>query len=193
MQIIKWVWKVWLLSFQNMNDLQRDFLNKCLLISPSFRPEAGGLLLHGWLDIPEKQEMQMHGFVPDTCSCFSILELPSLLRNEPSLGVEELFKKIRAPVRAMLSPGVPQTLLPSEYPGAVSSQQHSEFLKSNHLSGRSLEEIYHLWQLAGGDVSTELKKQGLIRSKPPILCLPKWVVSFMSGRYHFWCLRIRCE
>ncbi|CAG0894600.1 unnamed protein product [Darwinula stevensoni] len=161
---------------QNMNDLQRDFFNNCLSISPSSRSEAGDLLLHGWLEIHGKQEMQMNGFVSDTCSCFSILELPSLLRNEPHPEVEELLKKIRAPVRAMVSPGVPQTLLPSEYPGTASSQQHSEFLMSDHLSGRSLEEIYHLWQLAGGDVSTELKKQGLIRSKPPILSLPKLAV-----------------
>lgn len=38
----------------------------------------------------------------------------------------------------------------------------------------SLTEVYHWWQLAGGDVHMELKKHGLIRSSPPILSLPKY-------------------
>ncbi|XP_025831896.1 TBC domain-containing protein kinase-like protein isoform X2 [Agrilus planipennis] len=37
-------------------------------------------------------------------------------------------------------------------------------------------EFYHWWQLAGGDVLLELKKQGLIRTSPPILSLPKAVL-----------------
>lgn len=37
----------------------------------------------------------------------------------------------------------------------------------------TINELYHWWQLAGGDVQLELKKQGLIRSSPPILSLPK--------------------
>lgn len=36
----------------------------------------------------------------------------------------------------------------------------------------TLKELYHFWQLAGGDVFIELKKQGLIRTTPPILSLP---------------------
>jgi len=38
-----------------------------------------------------------------------------------------------------------------------------------------LSQIYHLWQLAGGDVQAELKKEGLIRSEAPILALPQIV------------------
>ncbi|KAH8395997.1 hypothetical protein KR222_001117 [Zaprionus bogoriensis] len=38
-----------------------------------------------------------------------------------------------------------------------------------------LAQIYHLWQLAGGDVQAELKKEGLIRSEAPILALPQIV------------------
>lgn len=36
-----------------------------------------------------------------------------------------------------------------------------------------LTQIYYLWQLAGGDVLSELKKEGLIRSEAPILSMPK--------------------
>lgn len=38
-----------------------------------------------------------------------------------------------------------------------------------------LDQIYYLWQLAGGDVQTELKKEGLIRSEAPILAIPQVV------------------
>lgn len=40
---------------------------------------------------------------------------------------------------------------------------------------RKMDELYYLWQLAGGDINLELKKQGLIRSRPPILSIPKYV------------------
>lgn len=43
-------------------------------------------------------------------------------------------------------------------------------LVEKHLS---LSQIYYLWQLAGGDVQQELKKEGLIKSEAPILSLPK--------------------
>lgn len=39
----------------------------------------------------------------------------------------------------------------------------------------TLTEFYHWWQLAGGDVFLELKKQGLLRSSPPILSLPGYL------------------
>ncbi|KAL1110179.1 hypothetical protein AAG570_008256 [Ranatra chinensis] len=41
------------------------------------------------------------------------------------------------------------------------------------LDDKSLCELYYLWLLAGGDVFTEFKKEGLIRTKPPILGIPK--------------------
>ena len=47
------------------------------------------------------------------------------------------------------------------------------FTKSDHLSSRRLDEVYTLWKLAGGDVHTELKKQGLIKPRPPIFTLPQ--------------------
>lgn len=49
----------------------------------------------------------------------------------------------------------------------------------NPLLKCPLEQIYYWWQLAGGDVQTELKKEGLIRSEAPILLMPKIV--FLNG------------
>ena len=35
-----------------------------------------------------------------------------------------------------------------------------------------LQEIYHLWQLAGGDVQAELRRHGLLVTAAPVLALP---------------------
>ncbi|XP_012267858.2 TBC domain-containing protein kinase-like protein [Athalia rosae] len=44
-----------------------------------------------------------------------------------------------------------------------------------NVIARKMDELYYLWQLAGGDITMELKKQGLIRSRPPILSVPNLV------------------
>ena len=41
----------------------------------------------------------------------------------------------------------------------------------------TIDEIYYLWRLAGGDVLSELRKHGLVVPKPPILALPKIVLN----------------
>jgi TBC domain-containing protein kinase-like protein len=51
----------------------------------------------------------------------------------------------------------------------------------DHLAQRPLSEVYYLWTLAGGDLESELKKQGLIRSKPPIMQLPSAVLPAESA------------
>lgn len=42
----------------------------------------------------------------------------------------------------------------------------------DHLSERSMEEVYYLWRLAGGDLEGTLRKAGLIKIKPPVTILP---------------------
>ncbi|GAB0099395.1 TBC domain-containing protein kinase-like protein [Sergentomyia squamirostris] len=51
---------------------------------------------------------------------------------------------------------------------------------SNLLLRCPLKQIYYLWQLAGGDVQAELKKEGLIRTEAPILLMPN--VILLNGR-----------
>ncbi|XP_063775322.1 TBC domain-containing protein kinase-like protein isoform X2 [Pseudophryne corroboree] len=57
---------------------------------------------------------------------------------------------------------------------------------SDFLSERSIEEVYHLWCLAGGDLEKELISKGIIRSKPPVCTLPNLLLedgeSFGQGR-----------
>uniref|UniRef100_A0A671S069 TBC domain-containing protein kinase-like protein n=1 Tax=Sinocyclocheilus anshuiensis TaxID=1608454 RepID=A0A671S069_9TELE len=43
----------------------------------------------------------------------------------------------------------------------------------NYLAERAIDEVHHLWCLAGGDLEKELTNQEIIQSKPPICTLPK--------------------
>ncbi|XP_056010659.1 TBC domain-containing protein kinase-like protein [Ostrea edulis] len=56
---------------------------------------------------------------------------------------------------------------------------YSKDLNEDHLSQRSMEEIYYLWRLAGGELFGALKKEGLVKTKPPIHLLPYF--STMDG------------
>ncbi|XP_061441452.1 TBC domain-containing protein kinase-like protein isoform X4 [Rhineura floridana] len=65
----------------------------------------------------------------------------------------------------------------------------SQLLKeenSDYLAERSIEEVYYLWCLAGGDLEKELVNKEIIHSKPPICTLPIFVFedgeSFGQGR-----------
>lgn len=55
-------------------------------------------------------------------------------------------------------------------------------IKNNdHLFHRSMEEVYYLWRLAGGDLESVLKRAGMIKSRPPITLLPCFVLA--SGEW----------
>uniref|UniRef100_A0A673TFW6 TBC1 domain containing kinase n=1 Tax=Suricata suricatta TaxID=37032 RepID=A0A673TFW6_SURSU len=59
-------------------------------------------------------------------------------------------------------------------------------INSDYLAERSIEEVYYLWCLAGGDLEKELVNKEIIRSKPPICTLPNFLFedgeSFGQGR-----------
>ncbi|KAK7096693.1 TBC domain-containing protein kinase-like protein [Littorina saxatilis] len=42
----------------------------------------------------------------------------------------------------------------------------------DHLSQRSMDEVYYLWRLAGGELESVLKKAGMVKTRPPINLLP---------------------
>ncbi|XP_051940424.1 TBC domain-containing protein kinase-like protein isoform X2 [Hippocampus zosterae] len=56
----------------------------------------------------------------------------------------------------------------------------------DYLSERAINEVFHLWCLAGGDLEKELINKEIIQSKPPICTLPNFVLedgeSFGQGR-----------
>ncbi|KAH3849892.1 TBC domain-containing protein kinase-like protein [Dreissena polymorpha] len=49
----------------------------------------------------------------------------------------------------------------------------------DYLSERSMEEVYYLWKLAGGDLEAVLKKVGMIKAKPSVTILP--ILTLDSG------------
>ncbi|XP_068869399.1 TBC domain-containing protein kinase-like protein isoform X2 [Aphelocoma coerulescens] len=57
---------------------------------------------------------------------------------------------------------------------------------NDYLAERSIEEVYYLWCLAGGDLEKELVNKEIIRSKPPVCTLPNFLLedgeSFGQGR-----------
>ncbi|RLW09181.1 hypothetical protein DV515_00002571 [Chloebia gouldiae] len=57
---------------------------------------------------------------------------------------------------------------------------------NDYLAERSVEEVYYLWCLAGGDLEKELVNKEIIRSKPPVCTLPNFLLedgeSFGQGR-----------
>lgn len=63
-------------------------------------------------------------------------------------------------------------------------RQKNEESNNKKIISRKMDELYYLWHLAGGDMTVELKKQGLIRSRPPILSIPNLVILLgqMFGR-----------
>lgn len=49
--------------------------------------------------------------------------------------------------------------------------------KVDNLSQRTMEEVYYLWRLAGGDLESVLKRAGLIKSRPPVTLLPCFILN----------------
>lgn len=52
----------------------------------------------------------------------------------------------------------------------------------DYLSERPIDEVYHLWCLAGGDLEKELINKEIIQSKPPICTLPKYMTRMHKHR-----------
>ncbi|KAK7503784.1 hypothetical protein BaRGS_00004907 [Batillaria attramentaria] len=47
-----------------------------------------------------------------------------------------------------------------------------EVYDPDHLSQRTMDEVYYLWRLAGGELEAVLKKAGMAKTRPPIHLLP---------------------
>ncbi|KAL3878639.1 hypothetical protein ACJMK2_030970 [Sinanodonta woodiana] len=60
-----------------------------------------------------------------------------------------------------------------ELPSVIDDSSDQDTGPDDHLSERSMEEVYYLWRLAGGDLDTALRKAELIKTKPPITLIPR--------------------
>ncbi|XP_050362868.1 TBC domain-containing protein kinase-like protein [Nymphalis io] len=54
----------------------------------------------------------------------------------------------------------------------INSKTLEDIKQPRGLMGCKLQYLYYWWQLTGGDIQAELKKNGLIKNSPPILSMP---------------------
>uniref|UniRef100_A0A671WZC7 TBC domain-containing protein kinase-like protein n=1 Tax=Sparus aurata TaxID=8175 RepID=A0A671WZC7_SPAAU len=105
---------------------------------------------------------------------------PAELLGDPVFdGVSCLYTPFQKPV-SLFSSSLRCAHL--ELPEDISDLYDDE----DYLSERAIDEVYHLWCLAGGDLEKELTNKEIIQSKPPICTLPNFVLedgeSFGQGR-----------
>ena len=80
--------------------------------------------------------------------------------------------RVAAPASRLLQP-FPLMEAPGAEEGAEDGAAAGDGGVEVHLRTRPLAEVYHLWRLAGGDLEAELRNQGRVKAKPPILTVPK--------------------
>uniref|UniRef100_A0A8C8HMI5 TBC domain-containing protein kinase-like protein n=1 Tax=Oncorhynchus tshawytscha TaxID=74940 RepID=A0A8C8HMI5_ONCTS len=73
-----------------------------------------------------------------------------------------------------------------ELPEDISQLCKGQNDDEEYLGERAIDEVYHLWCLAGGDLEKELTNKEIIQSKPPVCTLPNFLLedgeSFGQGR-----------
>jgi len=123
----------------------------------------------------------------DSCNILSDLQEIQLGSKDTSDNYAKIFRSVNLPFTINFSQscsvdesndnqqvnGDDQNRNLSYRNGATSAEMPLSTDASDLLKFRSLKEVYYLWQLAGGDVIAELKRQGLTRKKPAVLSLPK--------------------
>uniref|UniRef100_A0A6A7FNK6 TBC domain-containing protein kinase-like protein n=2 Tax=Hirondellea gigas TaxID=1518452 RepID=A0A6A7FNK6_9CRUS len=145
--------------YQGLKASTRELLNQCLQFSPVSRATPSQLLQH-----PAFSELSLSGSVEARYPRFPLHMLPPPRPPFPHSS-------------AML-PG---------YPLPADMALHSGEVRVRGLRERNIKEVYHLWQLAGGQTEQELSKHGLIHTYPPILTLPSMAVvegEVFGGQFH---------
>ncbi|XP_066534977.1 TBC domain-containing protein kinase-like protein [Hoplias malabaricus] len=128
---------------------------------------------HGCLDIIKELPENMLTLL-SKCLTFLPSKRPTpaeLLQDAVFEGVSSLYTPYRSPV-SLFSSSLRCAHL--ELPEDI-----NELCKvdgEDYLSERSVDEVYHLWCLAGGDLEKELTNKGIIQSKPPVCTLPNFIL-----------------
>lgn len=102
------------------------------------------------------------------------LDIDPVSRGTPAAVIETVFDSTGEPLTSFLTTQVTVDL--ETLGRAIDDIRNSSTDSKDslgHLTKRNLKQVYYLWQLAGGDVFVELKRQGLTRKKPSVLSLPR--------------------
>ncbi|ODM98025.1 TBC domain-containing protein kinase-like protein [Orchesella cincta] len=163
---------------QKLSPAIRTLIEKCLIVNPSARPWPKQLLKDMRIF---SQDLQV-----DTCKVVSDSQEIQLDNGVASESYAQLCRSSTLPFTTNFSQScsVDESQDNQQLNGDDqnkcfpyhSLEQYAEMPlsmdTSDLLKFRSLKEVYYLWQLAGGDVIAELKRQGLTRKKPAVLSLP---------------------
>ncbi|XP_076831025.1 TBC domain-containing protein kinase-like protein isoform X2 [Brachyhypopomus gauderio] len=128
---------------------------------------------HGCLDVIKELPDNVQTLLR-RCLTFlpSARPTPAQLLQEPAFeGVACLYTAYQSPVGLFSSS---PRCAPLELPDDI-----NELCKDgedDYLSERAVDEVYHLWCLAGGDLEKELTNKGIIQSKPPVCTLPNFIL-----------------
>ena len=137
---------------KSMTPELRDFIDMCLIADPKVRPTLSELWCQAFADSMYHKEISNSAFPTLNLRCKD-LELPSRL----------IFTDVERCEETVTSKRDDETLVIAE--------------EEAPLDVVNIHEIYYLWQLAGGDTLSELRKCGFIVNRPAVLSLPSMVLS----------------
>uniref|UniRef100_A0A665XDZ8 TBC domain-containing protein kinase-like protein n=1 Tax=Echeneis naucrates TaxID=173247 RepID=A0A665XDZ8_ECHNA len=138
---------------------------------------------HGCLDLKNKFYVYEYFVVMTVVSAVFPRPTPAELLGDPVFsGISCNYTPFQKPV-SLFSSSLRCAQL--ELPEDISDLCKDD--DEDYLSERAIDEVYHLWCLAGGDLEKELTNKEIIQSKPPICTLPNFVLedgeSFGQGRH----------
>uniref|UniRef100_A0A7N8Y861 TBC domain-containing protein kinase-like protein n=1 Tax=Mastacembelus armatus TaxID=205130 RepID=A0A7N8Y861_9TELE len=140
-----------------------------IYFSVGFLPEFPAM----WITLSVKSALSLCVFCRPTPT--------ELLRDHVFSEISSLYMPFQKPV-SLFSSSLRCAHL--ELPDDISDLCKDD--DDDYLSERAIDEVYHLWCLAGGDLEKELTNKEIIQSKPPICTLPNFVLedgeSFGQGR-----------
>ncbi|CAG0915447.1 unnamed protein product [Notodromas monacha] len=151
---------------EEWSDEIKSFLRQCLVIHPNFRAEVQELANHAiFTDFRRLTVRSSAKTMRSQGRHFLPIHLEAVGNADTStLSFWNCFGEVGEEIAAIW-----RSILQKN----ASDVENLDSNSSKHLLQQSPKEVFFLWQLAGGDLDTEFRKVGLIRTKPPILCLPR--------------------
>ena len=137
---------------KNLSHGLRSFIDKCLITDPKTRLNPSDL----WSQIfneDNSDKLVINSTFPTLKLRCRDLELPSNMNDVNNLQEN------------------------SYLPNNINEYTDIDEVEETALDVINIHEIYYLWQLAGGDTLSELRRCGFIVNRPAILSLPSMVLS----------------
>lgn len=157
-------------GFTELSDGLKEIIRACLVPDPSKRLDAHALLAHPYFDSRHERERQRKRWLKKPflkCSLLKMVDIDALLAGSqgPAADADAESETDEDDVVSTKKKNKPQHQQDSSVTAAATVV--------DPLGKEPVEEIYHFWKLAGGDIETELASE--LRTRPPILRIPRVV------------------